>query len=108
VWVHGDVSGSNLLVRDGRLSAVIDWGSCAVGDPACDLAVAWTLLDDPARAAFVEALPLDQAVWTRARGWALWKALLTLAELPSQPGAPARFGWRLPPEQLIEHLTATP
>jgi aminoglycoside phosphotransferase (APT) family kinase protein len=37
VWVHGDIAAGNLLLRDGRLSAVIDWGSAAVGDPACDL-----------------------------------------------------------------------
>lgn len=79
VWVHGDVAVGNLLVRDGRLSAVIDFGSSGIGDPACDTVIAWTLLEGESRAAFREALPLDDATWTRGRGWALWKALITLA-----------------------------
>jgi aminoglycoside phosphotransferase (APT) family kinase protein len=79
VWVHGDVARGNLLVRDGRLSAVIDFGCSAVGDPACDLAVAWTLLDRPGREALRTALPLDDATWMRGHGWALWKALIVLA-----------------------------
>jgi aminoglycoside phosphotransferase (APT) family kinase protein len=79
VWVHGDVAPGNLLVREGRLAAVIDFGCCAVGDPACDLVIAWTFLDAPARAAFRAALQLDAACWTRAKGWALWKALIVLA-----------------------------
>lgn len=79
VWIHGDVAASNLLVRDGRLHAVIDFGGCAVGDPACDLTIAWTFFSGKSRDAFREALPLDAATWARARGWALWKALITLA-----------------------------
>jgi aminoglycoside phosphotransferase (APT) family kinase protein len=80
VWVHGDVSAGNLLVKRGRLSAVIDFGSSAVGDPACDLAIAWTLLRGESRDAFRAALPLDRATWARGRGWTLWKGLITLAE----------------------------
>jgi aminoglycoside phosphotransferase (APT) family kinase protein len=80
VWVHGDVSAGNLLVRKGRLGAVIDFGSSAVGDPACDLAIAWTLLQGESRDAFRAALPLDRATWARGRGWTLWKGLITLAE----------------------------
>jgi aminoglycoside phosphotransferase (APT) family kinase protein len=78
VWVHGDVAVGNLLVREGRLSAVIDFGSSGVGDPACDTVIAWTLLEGESRAAFRQALPLDDATWMRGRGWALWKALITL------------------------------
>ena len=80
VWVHGDVSAGNLLVEDGELAAVIDFGCLAVGDPACDLTIAWTLLPDDARGAFRAELAVDAETWTRARGWALWKALITLAE----------------------------
>jgi aminoglycoside phosphotransferase (APT) family kinase protein len=80
VWVHGDVSAENLLVRNSQLSAVIDFGSSAVGDPACDLAIAWTLLQGDSRDAFRAALPLDRATWARGRGWTLWKGLITLAE----------------------------
>lgn len=79
VWVHGDVAPGNLLIREGRLSGVIDWGSAAVGDPACDLVIAWTFLSGASREAFRAALSLDQATWARARGWALWKALILVA-----------------------------
>ena len=79
VWVHGDVAAGNLLLRHGRLSAVIDFGCTGVGDPACDTTIAWTLLSGESRAAFRAALPLDRATWARGRGWALWKALITLA-----------------------------
>jgi aminoglycoside phosphotransferase (APT) family kinase protein len=77
VWFHGDVAEGNLLLRDGRLAAVIDFGTCGVGDPASDLRIAWTLFDGESRAAFATAVDLDEATWTRARGWALWKALIT-------------------------------
>ncbi|MGF1575189.1 MAG: aminoglycoside phosphotransferase family protein [Cyanophyceae cyanobacterium] len=88
VWLHGDISPSNLLVKDGQLIAIIDFGCSAIGDPACDLAIAWTFFAEPSRATFRAALPLDQATWARGRGWALWKALITVAQ---QPGSdPAR------------------
>ncbi len=80
VWVHGDVSPGNLLVRGGRLSAVIDFGCLGVGDPACDLAIAWTFLTPESRRAFRAALAVDDATWRRGRGWALWKAMITLAD----------------------------
>ncbi len=80
VWIHGDVAAGNLLVKNGRLSAVIDFGCSSVGDPACDLVIAWTLLSGKSREAFRAALPLDEGTWARGRGWALWKALITLAQ----------------------------
>jgi aminoglycoside phosphotransferase (APT) family kinase protein len=76
-WFHGDVAAGNLLLDDGALAAVIDFGTCGVGDPACDLAVAWTLLTADSRPAFRERLRVDDATWARGRGWALWKALVT-------------------------------
>ncbi|WP_037084109.1 aminoglycoside phosphotransferase family protein [Neorhizobium vignae] len=82
VWVHGDVADGNLLVRDGRLSAVIDFGSSGTGDPACDLVIAWTLFDAPAARAFRDRVGLDARTWERARGWCLWKALITVAGEP--------------------------
>ncbi|MFN9927555.1 MAG: aminoglycoside phosphotransferase family protein [Phenylobacterium sp.] len=78
VWVHGDVAAGNLLIRDGRLSAVIDFGQLAVGDPACDLVIAWVSMDGAARTAFRGAVGLDASTWSRARGWALWKALVMI------------------------------
>jgi aminoglycoside phosphotransferase (APT) family kinase protein len=78
-WLHGDVAASNLLLREDRLAAVIDFGSMAVGDVACDLTIAWTLFTDASRIAFREAMSCDDATWARARGWALWKALILIA-----------------------------
>jgi aminoglycoside phosphotransferase (APT) family kinase protein len=78
VWFHGDVAVGNLLVRDGRLAAVIDFGTCGVGDPACDLVLAWTFLAGRARRRFRRTAGLDDGTWARARGWALWKALISL------------------------------
>lgn len=63
VWFHGDVSWGNLLVRQGRLGAVIDFGTSGVGDPACDLAIAWTLFEGKSREAFRAGLPADEAMW---------------------------------------------
>ena len=77
VWFHGDVAEGNLLLREGRLAAIIDFGTCGVGDPACDVVIAWTLLRGEAREAFRSALGADDATWARGRGWALWKALIT-------------------------------
>lgn len=82
VWVHGDISTGNLLVEDGQLSAVIDFGQLTIGDPACDLSIAWTLFKDESREAFRTTLTLDSATWARGRGWALWKALIVCARLP--------------------------
>ena len=78
MWFHGDVAAGNLLVRDGRLAAVIDFGTSGVGDPACDVVIAWTLFDGESRATYREALGVDAGTWSRGRGWALWKALITL------------------------------
>ncbi|HZC69957.1 MAG TPA: aminoglycoside phosphotransferase family protein [Jatrophihabitans sp.] len=77
VWFHGDVAVGNLLVRDGRLAAVIDFGTSGVGDPACDLVLAWTFLDGESRDAFRRTVGQDAGTWARARGWALWKSLIT-------------------------------
>ena len=70
-----------MLVQAGRLSAVIDFGQLGVGDPACDLAIAWTFFEGPSRQAFRDALPLDAETWARGRGWALWKALIVTSGL---------------------------
>jgi aminoglycoside phosphotransferase (APT) family kinase protein len=76
VWVHGDIAVGNLLVREGRLSAVIDFGCSAVGDPSCDLVLAWVFLEGESRAAFRSLVTVDEASWARGRAWALWKAAL--------------------------------
>jgi aminoglycoside phosphotransferase (APT) family kinase protein len=79
VWHHGDLDVRNWLIRSGRIRAVIDWGSMGVGDPACDLMVAWKLHSREARDAFREALPTEDATWDRARGWAVSQAVAALA-----------------------------
>ncbi|MEV0050533.1 aminoglycoside phosphotransferase family protein [Saccharopolyspora shandongensis] len=80
VWFHGDIAHGNLLVDNGNLTAVIDFGTSGVGDPACDLVIAWTFFSGESRRTFRDAVGHDEATWARARGWALWKAMLTLAE----------------------------
>ncbi|MGW5683635.1 aminoglycoside phosphotransferase family protein [Nonomuraea sp. NPDC003754] len=79
-WFHGDLAQGNVLLEDGRLAAVIDFGTCGVGDPACDLAIAWTLLTADGRQAFRERLSVDDAKWARGRGWALWKTMATCSD----------------------------
>ncbi|MET7424015.1 aminoglycoside phosphotransferase family protein [Dactylosporangium sp. NPDC005555] len=102
VWFHGDVATGNLLVREGRLAAVIDFGTCGVGDPACDVVIAWTLLSGPSRAAFREALDTDAGTWARGRGWALWKALIVYAGALDNDPATAADTRRVIDEILTE------
>src|SRR3954447_21448488 len=75
VWVHGDVAAGNMLLRDGRLAAGIDFGCAAVGDPAGGVGIAWAVVAGARREAFRAGLGADPATWSRGRGWALWKAL---------------------------------
>ncbi len=78
VWVHGDLLPGNLLVVDGRLSAVIDFGGLNVGDPACDLQPAWNVFAGDSRTRFRAELQVDDASWLRGRGWALYQAVSAL------------------------------
>jgi len=78
IWTHGDLMPANLLVRDGGLTRVIDWGGFGVGDPAVDLMPAWNLLDAAGRDVFRGELRVDDETWMRGRGWALWTGLLAL------------------------------
>lgn len=71
VWVHGDIAPTNLLVRNGKLAAVIDFGGLCIGDPACDYSIAWTFFSAQSRATFRNVLTVDDRTWSRARGWAL-------------------------------------
>ena len=112
VWVHGDVTASNLLVGKGRLRAVIDFGCAGVGDPACDLVMAWTFFTDESRELFRSGLALDDATWARGRGWALWKAVITLAREKrggeNADQAAQRFGWQGGPHEIIAEVLADP
>lgn len=79
VWVHGDLNAGNLLVRDGRLAAVIDFGLLGVGDPAVDLIPAWAVFPAEARGIFRQGTGADAAAWDRGRGWALSVAVIALS-----------------------------
>ena len=104
VWFHGDAQPGNLLVRDGRLSAVIDFGCAGVGDPAGDTTIAWTFFAGESRETFREGLGLDAATWTRGRGWAIWKAMIVLVdELPGDPEG-AAFTAAVIESILADHL----
>ena len=81
VWVHGDIAPGNLLTQDGSLVGVIDFGQLAVGDPACDLSIAWTFFSGRSREIFLSRCGADEATRARARGWALWKGLIVAAGL---------------------------
>jgi aminoglycoside phosphotransferase (APT) family kinase protein len=106
VWFHGDISYGNLLVENGRLSAVIDFGTSGVGDPSCDLAIAWTLFEGESRDSFRTALPVDDATWARGRGWTLWKALIVFAGLAGANPLEAEKSRRVIDEVLADHRDA--
>jgi aminoglycoside phosphotransferase (APT) family kinase protein len=103
VWFHGDISRGNLLVADGKLTAVIDFGTSGVGDPACDLVISWTMFSGESRDAFRQAVGQDEATWARARGWAIWKALLTLSQTIDTDRRLADLNRRVIEEILADH-----
>lgn len=103
VWFHGDISWGNLLVEDGRLSAVIDFGTSGIGDPACDLAIAWTLFRGASREAFRAGMGLNAGTWARGRGWALWKALIVYAGFSGTNSEEAEKSLRVIEEVLADH-----
>jgi aminoglycoside phosphotransferase (APT) family kinase protein len=92
-WYHGDLFAENLLVRDGRLTAVLDFGGLGIGDPTIDLIVAWEVLDGAARDVFRQELGVDEASWLRARAWALSLAMITLP-----------YYWRTMPDRCAGKL----
>jgi aminoglycoside phosphotransferase (APT) family kinase protein len=103
VWFHGDVATGNLLVRDGRLAAVLDFGSSGVGDPACDTVIAWTFLSGASRDRFRAELGVDAGTWSRGRGWTLWKALISLVGHLENDSPDAALARRDIEQVLAEH-----
>ena len=81
VWVHGDFAIGNMLLKNNKLSAVIDFGGVSLCDPACDLVIAWTFLNGKARDIFIQAMDLDDNTWLRAKAWVLWKATFELCQI---------------------------
>lgn len=87
VWIHGDLHPGNIIVRDGELCALIDFGDVTAGDPAYDLAAAWLLFDGEGRVAFrrFTRSRYDDATWVRARAWAAYLALVFLTQMDDRP-----------------------
>jgi aminoglycoside phosphotransferase (APT) family kinase protein len=103
VWIHGDLQSGNLLVERNRLSAVIDFGCLGVGDPACDLQVAWTLFSGKSREVFRRALAVNDASWARGRGWALSVALIALPYYLDTNPVIVAASWRAIDAVLADH-----
>jgi len=95
IWIHGDFAIGNILMDGGKLSAVIDFGGAAVGDPACDLVIAWTYLSGKAREIFIYEMAIDSDTWLRARAWALWKATFELCQITDKNSPGARLQKRI-------------
>jgi aminoglycoside phosphotransferase (APT) family kinase protein len=104
VWLHCDLDARNLLVKDGQISGLIDWGSCCVGDPAADVKVAWAVLDAETRPVFRELLAVDDATWARARGCAVSQAMIALPYYLHTYPAIVEQAWRWLAETLADDL----
>jgi aminoglycoside phosphotransferase (APT) family kinase protein len=103
VWSHGDLSSGNILLQNNRLCAVIDFGSITIGDPACDLVITWTFLQGESRKIFKDLVNLDEYTWARARGWALWKAMITVREMQDTSSLQALKQLQIIHDILNEH-----
>jgi aminoglycoside phosphotransferase (APT) family kinase protein len=103
LWVHSDLLPGNLLISNGRLCGVIDFAASGVGDPACDLIVAWNLLPPDARNVFRASLDVDDATWSRGRGWALSMGLGALSYYRDTNPVMAINGQHVIREVLADH-----
>jgi aminoglycoside phosphotransferase (APT) family kinase protein len=106
VWLHGDLQSGNLLVAQGRLSAVIDFGCLGVGDPACDVMAAWMFLSAETRDVFRAELQIDEATWARGRGWALSVGLIALPYYRDSNPVLAGIARRAIREAIADHLAS--
>jgi aminoglycoside phosphotransferase (APT) family kinase protein len=95
VWIHGDFAVGNILIKENRLSGVIDFGGTAMDDPACDLVIAWTYLSGKAQEIFIRELDLDDDTWLRARVWALCKATFELCQMAGKTSSKAELQKRI-------------
>ena len=103
IWIHGDFAIGNILMDSGKLSAVIDFGGTAVGDPACDLVIAWTYLSGKARQIFISKMDMNADTWLRARAWVLWKATFELCQIVDKNSTEA-----LLQKQIIDEVIESP
>jgi aminoglycoside phosphotransferase (APT) family kinase protein len=101
VWIHSDLLRPNLLVHDGRLCAVIDFGGAGVGDPAADVIAAWSVFSQSGRGVFRTALEVDDGTWDRARGFALHQAALIIPYYRE-----TNRGFVAPAKRTIEEILA--
>ncbi len=106
VWTHGNPIPTNLLVEQGELSAVIDFGDLGVGDPACDLVAAWSVFSAETREVFRSALRIDDATWTRGRGWAFSQALMIIPYYRNTNPLLVAVAKRMIAEVLADHQQA--
>jgi aminoglycoside phosphotransferase (APT) family kinase protein len=104
VWLHGDLHPGNILVREGRVAAIIDWGLMSVGDPALDVMAAWTVLSPSERTIFREVLDVDDDTWHRARGWALCVGVIATAYYGASNPVLAGFSRRAAEESIADFL----
>jgi len=102
VWVHGDLLPGNLLVVEGRISAVIDFGGLDVGDPACDLQPAWNVFTGTSRRRFRTELEADDDAWQRGRGWVIYQTVSALAYYRDTNPGIVRQAWHALDEVLNE------
>jgi len=109
VWFHGDISAGNLLLSNGALSAVLDFGTSGIGDPACDLVIAYAMFHGRSRKRFRAEVSLEDATWARARGWAIWKALIVAAGTAGShsPRSEAAKARRVIDEVISDHRLVT-
>ncbi len=107
-WFHGDLTEGNLLVENGRLSAVLDWGPFGAGDPACELHSAWLLLDPPSRALFRHLIGCDEDMWQRGRGWTISLGAIGIPYYRDTVPAFAARGIAMIDAVLSEHDSETP
>lgn len=101
VWIHGDFASGNILIQDSKLVGVIDFGGMGVGDPACDMVIAWTFLKVKSRAIFKQNVNMDDDTWLRARAWCLWKASYELCNAEDKTSLDA-----LAQKQIITEVLA--
>ena len=100
VWIHGDFASGNIIIQNGRLAGVIDFGGMGVGDPACDLVIHWTFLKGKSREIFKNVMALDSDTWLRAKAWALWKATYELCHIQNKDSDEAAIQLKIIDEVL--------
>lgn len=103
VWIHGSMNPSNIIIEDKQLKSVIDFSRIAVGEPSCDLVMAWTFFDETSKQIFKENLNYKENIWENGRAWALWKSLITLADIQDLQAPVAKTQFKILENILNDH-----